>query len=89
MSTTRWSGVPLRLLLDRAGVQAGAVEVVALGADAGPRDDADGEVRFVRSLPLTDALHPDTIVATHMDGAPLTVDHAGLRLGLLAATARG
>lgn len=75
VSTTRWSGVPLRLLLDRAGVQAGAVEVVALGADAGPRDDADGEVRFVRSLPLADALHPDTIVATHMDGAPLTADH--------------
>ena len=75
VSTTAWSGVPLRLLLERAGVHADAVEVVAIGADAGPRDDADGDVRFVRSLPLSDAMHPDTLVATHMANEPLTHDH--------------
>ena len=75
VSTTAWSGVPLRLLLERAGVHADAVEVVAIGADAGPRDDADGDVRFVRSLPLSDAMHPDTLVATHMANEPLTRDH--------------
>lgn len=75
VSTTRWSGVSLAALLARAGVAHDAVEVLAVGADAGPRDDADGEVRFERSLPLDVAMHPDTLVATHMDGEPLTAQH--------------
>jgi DMSO/TMAO reductase YedYZ molybdopterin-dependent catalytic subunit len=75
VSTTSWSGVPLRALLERAGVHGHAIEVLASGADAGPRDDAQGSVRFERSVPVDTALHPDTIVATHMDGAPLTYDH--------------
>ncbi|GAB1343626.1 sulfite oxidase [Gemmatimonas sp.] len=81
VSTTRWGGVSLASLLERAGVAADAMEVVACGADAGPRDDAEGMVRFERSLPLAVAMHPDTLVATHMDGEPLTPDHgAPLRL---------
>ena len=81
VSTTTWSGVSLRTLLERAGVAPDVVEILGFGADAGPRDDADGEVRFARSLPLADAMHPDTIVATHMAGAPLSVDHgAPIRL---------
>lgn len=75
LSTTRWSGVPLRALLERAGVGAGAVEILATGADVGPRDDAEGPVQFQRSLPIEVAMAPDTLVATHMDGAPLTLDH--------------
>jgi len=75
VSTTRWSGVPLRELLTRAGVSGDAVEVLAVGADAGPRSDAEGIVRFERSLPLEQALHPDTLVATHMDGEPLSAEH--------------
>lgn len=81
VSTTRWRGVPLSTLLAEAGVRADAIEVLAVGADAGPRSDAEGIVRFERSLPLDVALHPDTLVATHMDGVPLTADHgAPLRL---------
>ncbi len=75
VSTTVWTGVPLHMLLERAGVAAEAVEVLAIGADAGPRDDAEGDVTFARALPLPVALHPDTLVVTHMDGAPLTPDH--------------
>lgn len=75
VSTTTWSGVSLRTLLERAGLATDVVEILGLGADAGPRDDATGEVRFARSLPIADAMHPDTIVATHMAGAPLSVDH--------------
>lgn len=81
VSTTRWTGVSLAMLLARAGVHTDALEVVGIGADAGPRDDADGDVRFERALPLAVALHPDTLVATHMDGALLTPNHgAPLRL---------
>lgn len=75
VSTTVWRGVRLRDLLARAGVDAAAVEVLASGADAGPREDAEGIVSFQRSLPLAVALAEDTLVATHMDGAPLTPDH--------------
>lgn len=75
VSTTTWSGVSLRTLLERAGLERDVVEMLGIGADAGPRDDADGEVRFARSLPIADAMHPDTIVATHMAGEPLSVDH--------------
>lgn len=81
VSTTTWSGVPLSLLLAHAGVPTDTVEVLAVGADAGARDDAEGAVRFERSLPLSAAMHPDTLVATHMAGVPLTPDHgAPLRL---------
>lgn len=81
VSTTRWRGVSLAALLVAAGVHDDAIEVVARGADAGPRDDADAPVRFERALPLAVARHEDTLVATHMDGAPLSPDHgAPLRL---------
>ena len=81
VSTTTWSGVSLRTLLERAGLTPDVVEILGHGADAGPRDDADGDVRFARSLPIADAMHPDTIVATHMAGERLSVDHgAPMRL---------
>lgn len=75
VSTTTWSGVSLRTLLERAGLAPDVVEILGTGADAGPRDDAEGDVRFARSLPIADAMHPDTIVATHMAGEPLSFDH--------------
>ena len=77
VSTVEWSGVPLAALLGRAGLGGDAVEVLAAGADAGPRADADapGPVRFARSLPLADALAPDTLVALAMNGEPLAPAH--------------
>ncbi len=75
VSTTMWSGVSLRTLLERAGLATDVVEILGTGADAGPHDGANGDVRFARALPMADAMHPDTIVATHMAGVPLAVDH--------------
>lgn len=75
LSTMRWSGVPLASVLERCGVKRGAVEVLFGGADAGVRSDAEGVVTFERSLPLTDALHPDTLLALAMNGEPLTQAH--------------
>lgn len=83
VSTTRWRGVRLADVLAKVGVQPDVVEVVAVGADSGPRDDATepGAVTFARALPIEVAMHPDTLLATHMDGQPLTPDHgAPLRL---------
>ncbi len=77
LSTVTWAGVPLADLLARAGLGPDAVEVLATGADAGPRGDADapGPVPFARSLPRADALAPDTLVALAMNGAPLPPAH--------------
>lgn len=83
LSTLTWSGVPLMDVLSQAGVADDAVEVLLTAADAGVRDDADGEVRFARSLPLADALRKDTVLATSMNGAPLTPEHgAPVRLAV-------
>lgn len=69
----RFAGVPFRLLAERAGVDPAVVEFVFTGADSGP---AHGRrTPFARSLPLPVALHPDTLLATRMDGAPLTPEH--------------
>jgi DMSO/TMAO reductase YedYZ molybdopterin-dependent catalytic subunit len=77
VSTVAWTGVPLADLLADAGVAADAVEVLATGADAGRRADADGDapVAFARSLPRAEALAPDTLVALAMNGEPLPPAH--------------
>ncbi len=83
LSTIAWMGVSLPHVLELAGVDADALEVLVTAADSGSRDDADGEVRFARSLPLADALRVDTLLALEMNGAPLTPDHgAPVRLAV-------
>jgi DMSO/TMAO reductase YedYZ molybdopterin-dependent catalytic subunit len=83
LSTLTWTGVPLADVLDLAGVRADAVEVLVTAADAGPRDDAEGTVRFARSLPMADARRRDTVLALAMNGAPLTREHgAPVRLAV-------
>ncbi|MEU6236508.1 sulfite oxidase [Kitasatospora sp. NPDC047058] len=69
----RFAGVPLRAVLARAGLRSSAVELVFTGADAG--DLHGSRTAFERSLPAGLARHPDTLLATHMNGAPLTPGH--------------
>ena len=71
VSTVRWSGVPLRVILERAKIDAQATEVLFEGADRGHVASVDDIVSFARSLPLGDALHPDTLLATSMNGEPI------------------
>lgn len=77
ISTTSWTGVPLRDVLARASIADDAVEILVEGADCGERADADGKgpVRFARALPIADALAPQTLLALEMNGAPLTPVH--------------
>jgi DMSO/TMAO reductase YedYZ molybdopterin-dependent catalytic subunit len=74
----RWTGVPLRTVLDRAGVKSQAREFVFFGADRG---DEDVEFRtntykvqqqFGRSLSRDHALSGEAFVAYAMNGEPLT-----------------
>lgn len=81
VSAGEWTGVPLRPVLDRAGVKNGVVEILFEGADHGKPKDGPGDIPFARSLPLEKALHDDTLLVYAMNGAPLPRDHgAPLRL---------
>jgi DMSO/TMAO reductase YedYZ molybdopterin-dependent catalytic subunit len=76
-----WTGVPVRVLLERSGLAGKALEVVFEGADEGTEPDHPEKMYFARSLPLAKALHPDTLLATRMNGEMLNEAHgAPLRL---------
>lgn len=70
-----WTGVPLHLILERAGLKRGVTEILFEGADRGSESDHPEPMHFARSLPLEKAMHPDTLLATHMNGEPLEPSH--------------
>jgi len=84
----RWTGVPLRAVLDRAGVKPSARAFVFFGADHGPEDvDFRGtiskvEQQFGRSLNREQALSGTPFLAWALNGEPLT-RHQGSPLRLL------
>jgi DMSO/TMAO reductase YedYZ molybdopterin-dependent catalytic subunit len=66
----RWTGVPLGVILDAAGILPSARYVKSHSADD-----------FENSIDLLDAFHPQTILAYGMNGRDLPVEHgAPLRL---------
>lgn len=73
VGTAEWTGTPLADVLEEAGVQDGAVEVVFSGADRG----LEGGVaqRYERSLRIGDALRPEVLLVHTMNGGPLPVQH--------------
>jgi DMSO/TMAO reductase YedYZ molybdopterin-dependent catalytic subunit/rhodanese-related sulfurtransferase len=75
VSTAEWTGVPLAEILDLAGPTPEAVEIVFRGADQGNVGDAADPIRFERSLPVTDAGHPGSLLAYAMNGEPLPLEH--------------
>jgi DMSO/TMAO reductase YedYZ molybdopterin-dependent catalytic subunit len=68
MGNARWRGVRLADVLARAGLRAAAVEISFDAADAPP---LEGTPDYIKSLPVSKALHPDTLLAFDMNGAPL------------------
>lgn len=80
VSTATWTGVPLRDLLDRAGLLSSAMEIAVEGADSGLKPDAEAPITFCRSLPVEE-LTPDVLLAFEMNGGELPAAHGGpLRL---------
>ena len=77
VGTALWRGVSLASLLERVGPSAGAVEVLFEGADRGVPAAGAEEAPFARSMPLEKALHPDTLLAYEMNGAPIPPEHGG------------
>ena len=77
VGNAEWTGVPLSILLERAEVNARALEVILEGADHGPLEDPKappGDVRFARSIPLTKA-REDVVLAYQMNDVDLTAEH--------------
>src|ERR1700722_16462219 len=71
VSTARFSGPRLRDVLERAAVKPTGKHVMFRGLDEVP-----GKVPpFIRSIPIEKALDADTLIATHMNGLPLTKHH--------------
>lgn len=68
MGNAIWGGVRLRDVLNRAGVNADALEVVLDGAD---QQVLPGTPDFVKSLPIDRALDEHTLIAFEMNERPL------------------
>ena len=68
MGNARWTGVPLKALLDRAGVQSGARQVTFNGMD-GPV--APETPDFVKALDIDHARDGEVMLAYAMNGADL------------------
>ena len=84
----RWTGVPLRTVLDRAGLKPQVRELVFFGADRGPEEvefrtqKFQVEQQYGRSLTRDQALTSDAFLAYALNGEPLT-RHQGSPLRLL------
>jgi len=73
VGTAEWTGTPLAGVLEAAGVDDGAVEVLFRGLDRGVEG---GEVQqFERSLSLDEARREEVLLAYAMNGEPLPPQH--------------
>ena len=70
MGNARWKGVPLKTVLEKAGVQAGAKQVVFGGLD-GPVSDKTPD--FAKALDLDHARDGEVMLAYGMNGEDLPV----------------
>lgn len=70
----KWTGVPLALVLDQAIVKPRARYAVFHCMDTIERS-LSGQVRYYGSIDLTDARHPQTILAYGLNGKPLPVEN--------------
>ena len=75
VSTAEWTGVPLAEVLDRAGVKAGASEVVFRGADSGKLEASSEPIRFERSLSIGNTQESEVLLAYAMNGEALPIVH--------------
>jgi DMSO/TMAO reductase YedYZ molybdopterin-dependent catalytic subunit len=76
ISQGKWTGVPLKFLLEKTALFKNAQEIVFEGADFGKRTDMQGSIHFERSLPIYKAIHPDTIIAYQYNDKPLSLSTA-------------
>jgi sulfane dehydrogenase subunit SoxC len=73
IGTAEWTGTPLRAILEEAGVEEGAVELVFRGADHGIQGGVEQD--YERSLTIEDAMRDEVILAYEMNGEALPPQH--------------
>jgi DMSO/TMAO reductase YedYZ molybdopterin-dependent catalytic subunit len=66
VGVAEWTGVPLREVLDRAGLKTSARDVMPQGLD---------DLKVRRPIPVSKALADDTLLVYAMNGQPLPPDH--------------
>jgi DMSO/TMAO reductase YedYZ molybdopterin-dependent catalytic subunit len=78
VGNAEWTGVPLGALLERAGLEEDACEIVLEGADRGTPTEPPvppGPISYARSLPRDKAIQRDVLIAYQMNGRDLPLDH--------------
>src|SRR5712672_136113 len=78
VGNAEWTGIPLSVLLERAGLAEDACEIVLEGPDRGvPKEGAlpPGPISYARSLPRAKALQREVLIAYQMNGRDLSQDH--------------
>jgi len=71
MGNAMWTGVPLKELLETAGVKDGSVQVQFQGLETGPGPNGLPSNLFLKSLDLSNEVIDECIVAYLMNGEPL------------------
>ena len=73
VGTATWTGVPVADLLDEAGADDSAVDVLFTGADRGVEG---GEAQsYARAVPIEECRRDDVMLAYEMNGVPLPPQH--------------
>lgn len=73
VGTSDWHGIPLKHVLEMAGLKNNSVELVFYGADQGI--DGGKVHHFARSLTPTEAMHEDVLLVWQMNDQPLLPQH--------------
>ncbi len=74
VGSAHWRGVPLSIVLERAGLTDRAVDLMPRGLDPDFVDEGHNHGRVRRPLPVAKALD-DVLLAYEMNGVPLPPDH--------------
>lgn len=78
VGNAEWTGVPLSVLLDKAGIKDGTIEIILEGKDQGEVNEepkSPGTIHFARSLSLAKARQPEVLIAYQMNGKDLSPEH--------------
>ena len=77
VANVRWGGTPLAPLLKECGIKPRGIEVVFFGGDEKKEKvrEQEFDMRFSRSLSLSDAMQDKILLAWQMNGKPLTKEH--------------
>src|SRR6202795_473983 len=78
VGNAEWTGVPLAVLLERAGMEENACEIVLEGADCGmPKETPVPPVpiSYARSLPRNKTIQREALIVYQLNGRELPPDH--------------